>query len=448
MDSLKETVMAPVTLPFGLARLFQQVNLPEMVRSLGGITPHELGLALKSVTSRRKPKLLPPINGDFYDILDTLSEEERAIQGKLRSYMDQRVRPVIGPFWERGEFPHELLPSFAALTQDLFGERMLSISGFGPTLTGVVAMELARVDASLYTFFGVHWGLAMGSIDLFGSPEQKARWLPSMRRFEQIGSWSLTEPEVGSGTAAGLLTTARRDEHGWVLNGSKKWSGNAPFAHLNVVFARDLADNRVKAFVVERGMPGYHVEKLEGKTALRVVQNANIRLEQVRVPEANRLPGVKSFRDVARQLGMARGAVAWAMTGVAMGAYESTLAYANSRVQFGRPITGFQLVQSGLVQMLGNVTAMQSMCLRLAQLHARDGKLSQERSSLAKAYCGEQMRATVAIGRGLLGGNGILLEHEVARHFADAEALFSYEGTHEMNTLIVGRAITGMSAFI
>jgi len=441
--------MAPVTLPFaGLARLFQQVKLPEMVRSLGGVSPQEVGLLLKGITSRRRPKLLPPVNGDFYDISDSLTNDDRATQQLIRSYMEQKVRPVIGAYWERGEFPHELVPSFAAMTQDAFGDRMLSINGLSPVLTGIAAMELARVDASLYTFFGVHWGLAMGSIDLFGSPEQKQRWLPGLRRFELIGSWSLTEPEVGSAAAAGLTTTARRDEQGWVLNGAKKWCGNAPIAHLNIVFARDVADNHVKAFVVERDTPGYHVEKMEGKTALRVVQNANVRLENVRVPEANRLPGVKGFRDVARQLGMARGAVAWAMTGVAMGAYERTLAYANQRMQFGRPITGFQLVQSGLVQMLGNLTAMQSLCLRMSQLYARDGKLSQERASLAKVYCGEQMRATVAIGRNLLGGNGILLEHEVARYFADAEALYSYEGTHEMNTLIVGRAITGMSAFI
>jgi glutaryl-CoA dehydrogenase len=419
-----------------------------MVRSFGGVSPQEVGLLLKSITSKRRPKVLPPINGDLYDILDTLSPEERAVQTQLRSYMEQRVRPVINDYWERGEFPHELLPSFAAVIRETFGDRMLQINGLGPLLTGVVALELARVDASLYTFLGVHWGLAMGSIDLFGSDEQKRRWLPAMQRFEQIGSWSLTEPEVGSATAAGLTTTARRDEQGWVLNGAKKWCGNAPFADLNVVFARDLADNQVKAFVVERDTPGYHVEKLEGKTALRVVQNANVRLENVRVPEANRLPGVRGFRDVARQLGMARGAVAWAMTGVAMGAYERTLEYANKRIQFGRPITGFQLVQSGLVQMLGNVTAMQALCLRMSQLAARDGKISQERASLAKLFCGEKMRETVATGRNLLGGNGILLEHEVARYFADAEALYSYEGTHEMNTLIVGRAITGMSAFV
>lgn len=438
--------MAPVTLPLaGLTRLFK---FPDMVRTLGGVSPQEIGLLLKSITSKRRPQALPPINSDFYDISDMLTEEERAVQRGIRAYMEQRVRPIIGAYWERGEFPHELLPSFAAMTRDVLGDRLHGISGIGPVVGGVIAMELARVDASMYTFLGVHWGLAMGSIDLFGSEEQKQRWLGPMQRFEQIGAWSLTEPEVGSAAAAGLTTTARRDEHGWVLNGAKKWCGNAPFADLNVVFARDVSDHQVKAFVVERGVPGYHVEKLEGKIALRVVQNADIRLEQVRVPEANRLPGVKSFRDVAWQLGMARGHVAWAMTGVAMGAYERTLEYANQRIQFGRPITGFQLVQNSLVRMLGNVTAMQTLCMRLSQLQARDGKISQERASLAKAYCGDKMRETVAIGRNILGGNGILLAHDVARYFADAEALYSYEGTHEMNTLIVGRAITGMSAFL
>lgn len=441
--------MAPVTQPFaGLARLFQQVNLPDVVRSLGGVSPQELGLLLKSITSKRRPKTLPPINGDFFDVQELLSDEDRAALAQVRSYMEKKVRPVIGGYWERGEFPHELLPSFGLMMKGVFGDRLHGIGHLGPVLTGFLAMELARVDASMYTFFGVHWGLAMGSIDLFGSDEQKQRWLPAMQRFELIGTWSLTEPDVGSATAAGLTTTARRDEQGWVLNGAKKWCGNAPFADLNIVFARDVADNQVKAFVVERDTPGYQVERLEGKTALRVVQNANITLDNVRVAEANRLPGVRGFRDVARQLGMARGAVAWAMTGVAMGAYERTLDYANRRIQFGRPITGFQLVQNGLVQMLGNLTAMQTLCLRMSQLYARDGKVSQERASLAKVFCGEKMRETVAAGRSLLGGNGILLEHEVARYFADAEALYSYEGTHEMNTLIVGRAITGMSAFI
>jgi glutaryl-CoA dehydrogenase len=288
----------------------------------------------------------------------------------------------------------------------------------------------------------------MGSIAMFGSPEQQERWLPPMQRFEAIGSWALTEPDVGSATAAGLTTTAKREGATWIINGAKKWSGNAPIADVNVIWARDLDDHQVKGFLVERGTPGYHVEKLEGKIALRVVQNANIVLENCRVPEANRLPGVNGFRDVARQLAVTRAAVAWAMCGTAAGAYERTLDYANNRMQFGRPITGFQLIQNALVQMLANVTAMETLCMRMSQLYARDGKLSHERASLAKVFCGEKMRETVALGRAALGGNGILLEHDVARFFADSEALYSYEGTHEMNTLIVGRAITGMSAFI
>ncbi|NTW01811.1 MAG: acyl-CoA dehydrogenase [Oscillochloris sp.] len=441
--------MAPVIMPFaGISRLFQQVHFPQVLRSLGDVSPHDLGIALKRIALKRRPKGIPPVNSDFYDIRDQLSADERALLNTIRSYMEERVSPVIGEYWNRGDFPHELVPSFARLIEETWGRQPYTIDSLGPVVSGLACLELARVDASIYTFFGVHWGLAMGSIYLFGSDAQKDRWLPKMERFELLGSWSLTEPDVGSATAAGLTTTARREGTTWVLHGAKKWSGNAPFADLNIVWARDLSDNQVKGFVIERGTPGFHVEKLEGKIALRVVQNANITLEHCRVPEANRLQNARSFRDVARQLAIARGGVAWAMTGVAIGAYEHALTYANNRVQFGQPIAGFQLIQSSLVQMLGNITSMQTLCMRMAQLQARDGKITQERASLAKAFCGEKMRETVALARNVLGGNGILLEHDVARFFADAEALYSYEGTHEMNTLIVGRAITGIGAFL
>lgn len=441
--------MAPTNQPFsGLYRLFQQVNFPQMVRSIGGVSPQELGLLIKSITSKRRPKAVPPINGDFFDISGVLTPEEQVIQKAIRAYMEERVRPVINGYWERGEFPHELVPSFGRMINETFGQKPYTMDNLSPELSGIACMEMARVDPSIYTFFGVHWGLAMGSVFMFGSEEQKARWLPPMQRFELIGSWSLTEPDIGSAAAAGLTTTARREENVWVLNGAKKWSGNAPFADLNIVFARDVADNQVKGFVVERGTPGFKVEKLEGKMALRVVQNANITIENCRVHEANRLANLGGFRDIARQLAMARAIVAWAMTGAAMGAYECALDYANKRMQFGRPITAFQLVQNSLVQMLANVTAMQTLCLRMSQLYGRDGKMTHERASLAKVFCGERLRETVALARNVAGGNGILLEHEVGRFFADAEALYSYEGTHEMNTLIVGRAITGVSAFI
>jgi glutaryl-CoA dehydrogenase len=441
--------MAPVTQRVtGLYRLFQQVNLPKMVRQLGAFQPGELMMLVMSAASKRRPKIVPPVSGDFYDIADLLSDDERRMQTRIREYMETSVRPIIASYWERGEFPTELVPSFAELIGETFGSKPYTIDNLGPLMTGIACMEMCRVDPSIYTFFGVHWGLCMGSISLFGNEAQKERWLPALQRFERIGSWALTEPDVGSATAAGMTTTAKRENGGWVLNGAKKWSGNAPFADLNIIFARDITNHKVAAFLVERGTPGYHVEKLEGKTALRIVQNANIKLENCRVPEANRLPGVSSFRDIARQLGMARAAVAWSMTGTAMGAYERALDYANKRMQFGRPIASFQLIQNNLVQMVANVTAMQSLCARLSQLYARDGKISQERASLAKVFCGEHMRETVALARSVLGGNGILLEHDVARYFADAEALYSYEGTHEMNTLIVGRALTGISSFV
>jgi glutaryl-CoA dehydrogenase len=294
---------------------------------------------------------------------------------------------------------------------------------------------------------GVHGGLAMGSIYLCGSEEQKWRWLPAMARLEAIGAFGLTEPEVGSGASGGLTTTARRDGDSWVLNGEKKWIGNATFADVTVIWARDGEDDRVKGFLVEAGTPGFSTTKMEGKIALRAVQNAHIRLSDCRVPESQRLPGARSFRDTAAVLRMTRASVAWQAVGCAMGAYELALQYAKKREQFGRPIASFQLVQDLLVRMLGNVTAIQCMALRLSELQEADS-MTDEQASLAKAFCTVRARETVGWARELFAGNGILLEHHVGRFVADAEAIYSYEGTREMNTLIVGRAITGFSAFV
>jgi glutaryl-CoA dehydrogenase len=317
----------------------------------------------------------------------------------------------------------------------------------GPVLEGLTTMELARVDCSIATFMGVHSGLAMGSIYLCGSEEQKQRWLPAMANLDLIGAFGLTEPEVGSGAAGGLTTTARRKGDTWQLDGTKKWIGNATFADLTVVWARDVDDNQVKGFVVEKGTPGFTPAKMEGKIALRAVQNALIELRECRVAERNRLQGARSFRDTAAVLRMTRASVAWQAVGCAMGAYELALTYARQRQQFGRPIAGFQLVQDLLVRMLGNVTAAQCMALRLSQLQAAD-RMTDEQASLAKAFCTVRARETVGWARELFAGNGILLEHHVGRFVADAEAIYSYEGTREINTLIVGRAITGQSAFV
>jgi glutaryl-CoA dehydrogenase len=288
----------------------------------------------------------------------------------------------------------------------------------------------------------------MGSIYLCGSEEQKQRWLPPMARLEKIGSFGLTEPEVGSGTARGLTTIARRDGDSWVLNGQKYWIGNATFADVNIIWARDVADDQVKGFVVEKSTPGFKAEKMKNKIALRVVQNAHITLSDCRVPEANRLQGgANSFRDTAAVLRMTRAGVAWEAVGCSRGAYELALKYAQEREQFGRPIGSFQLVQDLLVGMLGNITACQSMVMRLSQMQDA-GIMHDEHASLAKAYCTMKMRESVGYARELLAGNGILLDHQVGRFVADAEALYSYEGTREMNTLIVGKAITGFSAFV
>jgi glutaryl-CoA dehydrogenase len=287
----------------------------------------------------------------------------------------------------------------------------------------------------------------MGSIYLCGSDEQKRRWLPAMARLEKIGAFGLTEPDVGSGASRGLATTARRVGDAWVLDGTKKWIGNASFADLTVIWAKDVDDGQVKGFVVEAGTPGFATEDLQDKIALRIVQNARITLDGVRVPEANRLQQASSFRDTAEVLRITRAGVAWMAVGCARGAYEHALEYARQREQFGRPIGGFQLVQDLLVKMLGNITASATLCARLSQLQAA-GLARDEHSSLAKAFCTVRMRETVGYARELLGGNGILLEHQVGRFVADAEAIYSYEGTREMNTLIVGRAITGLSAFV
>jgi glutaryl-CoA dehydrogenase len=362
--------------------------------------------------------------------------------------METKVSPVITKYWAEDAFPFELLPAIADLKISGLGYEGYGCAGGSTLLAGFVAMEIARVDSSIATFFGVHSGLAMGSIYLGGSEEQKQKWLPPMARLEKIGSFGLTEPLVGSGTGGGLLTTAKREGDTWVLNGQKKWIGNATFGDITIIWARDVADNQVKGFIVEnKTTPGFTVEKIQNKIALRVVQNGLITMENCRVPEENRLQADVSFRDTAKVLRMTRAFVAWESTGCAMGAYEHALAYAQTRQQFGKPIGKFQLVQDLLAKMLGNITASQCMVLRLSQMQD-EGKLLDHHASLAKAFCTVRMRETVAWARELFGANGILLDYNVARFFADAEALYSYEGTREMNTLIVGKAVTGLSAFV
>lgn len=384
---------------------------------------------------------------DFYSYEHLLHDDERDLLHAVRKFMKTDVAPLLLEHWSRASFPFGVVPGMREL-----GIAGLPYHGYGCAgrrylLDGMIAMELARTDCSIATFNGVHGGLAMGSIYLCGSDEQRERFLPAMARYDKIGSFGLTEPEVGSGASGGLQTTARRDGDTWILNGQKKWIGNSTFGDLTVIWAKDVADGQVKGFVVQNSSPGFTADKQMHKIALRIVQNGLITLDSVRVDESDRLQLANSFKDTAEVLGMTRAGVAWMAVGCAMGAYENALAYACSRRQFGRPIGGFQLVQDLLVRMLGNVTSAYALCVRLSQL--QDEGLAEDRhSSLAKAFCTVRMRETVGWARELLGGNGILLEHNVGRFVADAEAIYSYEGTREMNTLIVGRSLTGLSAFV
>jgi glutaryl-CoA dehydrogenase len=398
--------------------------------------------------STSKSASLPLPNSDFYQITDELSEAERKKLAEVRAFAENKLNPIVNEHWKADAFPFDLVPEFAKL-----GIVGTSYQGFGcpggsTLFAGILAMELARIDCSFATFFGVHSGLSMGSIYLCGSDEQKEKWLPRMAKCEIIGSFGLTEPLVGSGTSGGMLTTARKDGDKWILNGEKKWIGNATWGDITIIWARDVADNQVKGFIVEnKTTPGFTAEKIENKMALRITQNAHITLKECVVSEANRLQNDQSFRDTARVLRMTRSFVAWESVGCMMGAYENALRYAQKREQFGKPIGGFQLIQDLLVKMLGNITSCQTMCFRLSQVQDQ-GKLKDEHASLAKAFCTVKMRECVGWARELLGANGILLDYNIGRFVADSEAIYSYEGTREMNTLIVGKAITGFGAFV
>lgn len=381
---------------------------------------------------------------DYYQIDALLTPVERAVRDRVRAFCDRDVIPVINRYWEAAEFPFELVPNLAALNVCGGTIHGYGCPGLSATAAGLVALELARGDGSLNTFFGVQSGLVMQSIYLLGSEEQRQRWLPPLARFEKVGAFALTEPTHGS-DAVLLETRARRDGDGYVLDGAKKWIGNASFADVLVVWARDEAGD-VGGYLVEKGTPGVQTQVIGGKVSQRAVWQAEIRLEGARVPAGNRLPGARSFKDTARVLTATRQGVAWEAVGHALAAYEAALAYATKRQSFGRPLAAFQLVQTRLAGMLAEVTAMQLLCLRLSQL-LEAGAMTDGMAAMAKMHNARRARQVVADAREILGGNGILLDYHVARHQADMEATFTYEGTDAIQSLIVGREITGLSAF-
>ncbi|MGA8854061.1 MAG: acyl-CoA dehydrogenase family protein [Christiangramia sp.] len=432
-----------------LAQINKKIDLADAMKTLGKLDDRQLAGLMKMLKTKRKKGQhdLPPIDGDFYNLDLKLTEQQREIQLKVRNFMEDEIKPLVNEYWKKDQFPFEVIEKFSKL--NIVG---VPYEGYGcPNLPflmeGIIAQEIARVDVSISTFFGVHSGLAMGSIYLCGSEEQKQEWLPQMQKMEKIGAFGLTEPNVGSGVAGGLETTCKFDGENWVLNGQKKWIGNATFADVTIIWARDLDSNQVKGFLVRKENPGFKTEKIKDKMALRIVQNAIITLTDCKIPESDRLQNANSFKDTANVLRMTRAGVAWQAVGCARGAYESALKYTKKREQFGRPIASFQLIQNHLVEMLSNLTAMQTLVFRLSEMQDQE-LLTDEHASLAKVYCSMRMRDVVSRAREVLGGNGILLEYDVARFVADAEAIYSYEGTKEINSLIVGRAITGYSAFV
>lgn len=390
------------------------------------------------------------INSDYYMVDDFLSEDERIIRKKVRNFVETDLLPVINDYWDRAEFPFSLVPGIAAL-----GIIGTTIEGYGcPGMSrlaaGMVAMEMARGDGSINTFIGVQSGLAMGTINSLGSDEQKQRWLPGMARLEKIGAFGLTEPGHGS-DSVGLETSARRNGDHYILNGRKRWIGNASFANVVVLWARDEADGKVKAFILEKNddgsyPAGYRAEVITGKIGKRAILQPDITIENLRIPVENKLVEANSFRDVTRVLTATRGGASWESVGHGVAAYEAAVKYAKERVQFGKPIASYQLVQNKLANMLAELTAMQLICFRLTAL-ADEGKMTGPMASLAKMHTAQKARWICQEARDILGGNGLLLENHVARHLTDMEVVHTYEGTDSIQSLLIGRDITGISAF-
>ncbi len=386
---------------------------------------------------------LPYADGDFYGFEQLLTGKEQDRLAEIRAFLAREVKPIAVDCWNRGEFPMGLIPKLAEI--DLVSP--VRRQGYSNLFAGLVHAEATRADASIATFMGVHDGLFTGSIEALASQEQQDAWLPDIYSLRKIGAFGLTEPLGGSDVAGGTRTTARRDGGSWILNGAKRWIGNATFSDWVVVFARDLGDNQVKGFLVDTSLPGFSASKIENKISLRTVQNADITLENVVVPDFFKLANANSFRDTNKVLKVTRLSVAWQAVGQQLAAFDVARRYAVERMQFGRPLASFQLVQQQLVQILGNTVSSMGMMVRLAQLEDA-GVAKDEQSALAKAFTTARMRESVALGRGILGGNGIVTDYEMAKIFADAEAIYSYEGTHEINTLVTGRAITGISAIV
>ncbi|MCI0709647.1 MAG: acyl-CoA dehydrogenase family protein [Chloroflexi bacterium] len=384
---------------------------------------------------------------DFFKLEDRLNDEQRALRDQIRDFVHNEVHPKINPYWEKAEFPWEIAEAMKTLPIWGGGIKGYGCAGLDTLSAGLVAFEIAKGDGSIGTFYGVHSGLAMGSIGRLGSEEQKQRWLPSMAKLEKIGAFGLTEPEHGS-DAVGLETTAHRDGDSYILNGAKRWIGNASIADILIIWARD-DDGALGGFIIENPneTEGVTIENIWGKISKRAVLNADITLENVKVPVENRLEKVRSFRDIALVLEFGRYGVGWEAAGVATALYEFAREYALQRHQFGKPIASFQLIQQKIVEMATEVSLMQLMCYRAAELLS-EGYITPGLVSMMKYNNAKKGRYVAQLARETLGGNGILIENHIARLMLDAEVIYTYEGTNEVNMLILGRELTGINAIM
>lgn len=375
-------------------------------------------------------------------VVDLLPPAEQDRYREVREFLQSRIRAASIDYWNREEFPFGLVAELGK-----YGLGGLQTDGSSTLFKGLMYLEVARADVSLSALVGIHNELIVGMIHHLGSEEQKARWLPGLTALQQLGAFALTEPDHGSDIAGGLATTARRDGGEWVLSGAKRWIGAGTIADFALVWARDTADQQIKGFIVETDRPGYTATKIANKIGLRIMQNADIVLDEVRIPAANLLPGATDFSRANDLLRDSRAWVGWQAAGIQLAAFDVARSYALQRRQFGKELARFQLIQLQLAEILGNATASLSLMVQLAQIQAA-GKLQMAQAAMAKSTTTRLARASVAMGRSLLGGNGISTDYEMGKLFGDAEILYTYEGTYEINSLIVARAVTGKSAFV
>jgi glutaryl-CoA dehydrogenase len=381
---------------------------------------------------------------DLLALDELLSDEERLVRDTVRAFVSDRVLPVIEKHFRAGTFPNDLIPAMAEM--GLLGANLegYGCAGLGPVAYGLIMQELERGDSGLRSFVSVQGALCMYPIHAYGSEAQKERWLPAMARGERIGCFGLTEPDAGSDPAA-MRTRAAKVAGGWVLNGAKAWITNGSVADVAVVWARD-DDGRVRGFLVERGTPGFSARDYHGKFSLRASVTSELVLSDCRIPEDAILPATAGLKHPLSCLTQARYGIAWGGLGSAMAVYDEALRYAQQRIAFGRPIAATQIQQEKLVFMANEITKGQLLALRLGRLKEK-GEATPVRVSLAKRNNIWLARECARLAREILGANGIADEYQTGRHFCNIEAVYTYEGTHDIHTLIVGEALTGIAAF-